>query len=124
MSQAFNIIQSFKCGAAGTIPPNRIIALDPAGLSVQCTGSGGSFASSIGISTEVGSDFGLAMDVVVGGVSYLQVGQVSVAGTLLTSDATGQGIVAVSTNRVAALLLEPCTTIGQVCKVLVVNSVF
>lgn len=124
MTQAVNIIQTFKCGTVVTIPPNRIISLDATGLAVLSTGV---LPNSIGVSTEVGSDFGLAMDVTVGGIAYLAIavaaGLSVAAGTLLTSDGNGLGIAAATGNRVVAILLENAAANGQICKVVVCQSV-
>ncbi len=120
MTQAVNIIQSFRC-AATAIPPYRIVGLDGV---AQVVLIGTNAAPSIGISTEVGGDAAAAMDVTVGGIAYLQIGAITSPATLLTADGVGQGIGAALGNRVVAVLLEAATVAGQVCKVALCQSVF
>lgn len=120
MTQAVNIIQSFKCGTAAILP-NRIVALGATGLAVVAIGSD---SLMIGVSTQVGGDINAAIDVVVGGIAYLAIESPLAAGTLLSSGGTGRGIEPDQGYRIVAVLLEPAVAAGQICKVMLCQSVF
>lgn len=122
MTQAVSIIQSYRCGFTAVLP-NRIVWFgDAAGNVITANAVN---TPMIGVSTEAGGDANQTMDVVIGGIAYVQMGQTMIIGNLVTSDGSGQGVPALTAgNRVIGVLLEPANTAGQICKIAVFPSVF
>lgn len=121
MTQAVNVIQSFRSGVAGLLPASVIVSSDANGLAIVATLPSLFY---LGVSdVDVTTATSQAVDVIMLGVCDLKIAAVLPSGTALTANGNGHGVAAVSTNRVVGILMES-SVVGQICKVLVSPSVF
>lgn len=75
----------------------------------------------VGATTEIDSVSGERVDVVHEGIADIKLGGTVVRGDILTSDATGQGVVGVATNRIGGIALIS-GVIGDIIPVLLKPS--
>lgn len=111
--------------AEGAISANRLVKVGAADYGVLQAAAVGD--KIIGITTEIDAASGERVDVVHEGIADLKLGGTVARGDLLTSDATGQGVVAApaggTNNRIGAMALIS-GVIGDIIPVKVMQGTF
>lgn len=82
----------------------------------------------IGVANEVAAASGERQDVILAGIAFVEAGAAFALGAVITSDASGRGIVAApaagTNNRVIGVALEAAAAAGDVVRVLVSQGTF
>lgn len=82
----------------------------------------------LGVANEAGAASGERQDVVLSGIAFVEAGAAFSLGALITSDASGRGIVAApsagTNNRVVGLALEAAAAAGDVVRVLLCQGAY
>ena len=107
--------------ASGAINNRRIVKFAAIDGSVSQAAAAGDF--SIGVSVEsIDAADTERVDIVVAGIAEVKAGGVIVRGGAVTSDATGQAVAAVATNRAIGFAMASCVA-GDIVDVLIAPHV-